>query len=160
MSDCTEQVVSELPFIVRRVVRWSDCDPAAVVYTGRFSAYLLDAVMLFYRRIGWSPNAWGKSDRVGLPCKHMSLTFHQSLVPDDVIDIHIDVMAVREHSFDLGARAYLPDGGLAFEGVFSPICIQTDAWISTLIPAALRQALALHGRKPSGEAELTGEHHA
>ncbi|MDB5979902.1 MAG: thioesterase-like protein [Pseudomonas sp.] len=160
MSDITEQVINELPFIVRRQVRWSDCDPAAVVYTGRFSAYLLDAVMLFYRRIGWSPNAWGAPDRVGLPCKHMSLTFHRSLVPDDVIDIHIDVTAVRERSFDLGARACLPDGELAFEGVFSPICIQPDTWTSTSIPAALRQALAAHWRKASGEPEPAGARHA
>lgn len=160
MSDITEHVVNERPFIVRRQVRWSDCDPAAVVYTGRFSAYLLDAVMLFYRQIGWSPKPWGAPDRVGLPCKHMSLTFHRSLVPDDVIDIHIDVTAVRERSFDLGARAYLPDGELAFEAGFSPICIQPDTWVSTLIPAALREALAAHWRKAPGEPEPQGERHA
>ncbi|WP_297836698.1 thioesterase family protein [Pseudomonas sp.] len=155
MSDCTEEVVNDLPFIVRRRVRWSDCDPAAVVYTGRFTAYLLDAVMLFYRQIDWAPGPeWAPGlkvapPKVGLPCKHMSLTFHRSLVPDDVVDIHIDVTTVREHSFDLAARAYLADGVLAFEGIFSPVCIQTDARIRIAIPPQLRAALQSHWRTTS-----------
>ena len=43
-----EHVVSRVPFVVRRKVRWSDCDPAGVVFTGKFAEYVLDFVTLFY----------------------------------------------------------------------------------------------------------------
>ena len=46
MNDSVEHVVSTHPFTVRRRIRWGDCDPAGVVYTGRFVEYLLGAVDL------------------------------------------------------------------------------------------------------------------
>ena len=43
----TEYVSSTRPFTVRRRVRWSECDPAGVVFAGNFSIYLHNAVALF-----------------------------------------------------------------------------------------------------------------
>ena len=37
MIDSYESVVSRTPLVVRRRVRWADCDPAGVVYTGTSS---------------------------------------------------------------------------------------------------------------------------
>ncbi|MCA1457078.1 hypothetical protein I6F35_28325 [Bradyrhizobium sp. BRP22] len=42
-----EVIISKVPFRVRRAVRWSECDPAGVVYTGQFSEYLLSSIYLF-----------------------------------------------------------------------------------------------------------------
>lgn len=142
MNEPSEIVVADLPFTVRRIARWSDCDPAGVVFTGRFTDYLLGAVLHFYRRIGYGAGgrAWGESG-VGLPCKHMSLTFHASLYPEDAVDIRVEVGEIRTRTFDLIARAFLPDGRLAFEGRFTPIAIHSDVRESVDIPAALREAL-------------------
>jgi len=41
MNESVEIVVSDSPFTVRRRVRWSDCDPAGAVHTGRFAEYLI-----------------------------------------------------------------------------------------------------------------------
>jgi acyl-CoA thioesterase FadM len=142
MNECSEIVVSDLPFTVRRTVRWADCDPAGVVFTGRFTDYLLGAVMHLMRRIGYGAGGKeGRASGVDLPCKHMSLTFHASLYPEDIVDIRIEVGQIRTHTFDLIARAYLPDGRLAFEGQFTPIAIRGDVRESTDIPAALHEAL-------------------
>ncbi|WP_322062040.1 acyl-CoA thioesterase [Paraburkholderia sp. J63] len=142
MNESSEIVVSDLPFTVRRTARWSDCDPAGVVFAGRYTDYLLEAVMYFMRRIGYGGNGQaGRESEVGLPCKHLSLTFHASLYPEDVVDIRVEVGEIRTHTFDLIARAYLPDGRLAFEGQFTPIAIRGDARTSTDIPTALREAL-------------------
>ncbi|MFZ6046788.1 acyl-CoA thioesterase [Pseudomonas sp. CR3202] len=143
MNESVEVVVCHQPFTVRRTVRWMDCDPAGVVFTGRFTDYLIGAVMHFYRHIGWGPGAAGEGN-VGLPCKHMALTFHVSLPPDAVVDIRIQVGAIRERTFDLVANAYLPDGQLAFEGVFSPICIAPAERRSVPVPQELREVLQHH----------------
>lgn len=37
----TEHVLSQLPFVVRRRVKWGECDPAGVVYTVTFSEYVI-----------------------------------------------------------------------------------------------------------------------
>jgi len=145
MNESTEIVVSDLPYIVRRVVRWSDCDPAGVAYLGRYTDYLLGATAHFLRNLGHGAGtvAWN-SQKVQFPGKHMSLTFHVSLYPEDVVDIHIRVGAIRTRTFDLLAHAYLPDGRLAFEGVLTPICIRKAVRESTPLPDDVRAALRPH----------------
>ena len=142
MNESTEIVVSDFPYVVRRIIRWSDCDPAGVVYIGRFTDYLLDAAMHFLRHLGHGAGtaAWN-SQKVQFPGKHMSLTFHVSLYPEDVVDIHIRVGAIRTRTFDLLAHAYLPDGRMAFEGVLTPICIHKEVRESTPLPHEFRAAL-------------------
>jgi acyl-CoA thioesterase FadM len=144
MNESSEIVTSHLPFTVRRVARWADCDPAGVVFTGKFTDYLLGAVMHFLRHIGYGPGTQKHEQRVGLPGKHMSLTFHASLYPEDVVDIRVSVGAIRHRTFDVIAMAYFPDGRLAFEGQFTPIAIRPDRRESVEIPDALRDALSLH----------------
>jgi acyl-CoA thioesterase FadM len=142
MNESSEIVVSDLPFTVRRTARWADCDPAGAVFTGRFADYLLGAVMHFMRKIGYGVGGReGRESGVDLPCKHMSLTFHASLYPEDIVDIRIEVGGIRTHTFDLIARAYLLDGRLAFQGVFTPIAIRGDVRESTCIPPTLRETL-------------------
>lgn len=148
MNNVLETVVSEQPFIVRRMAKWSDCDPAGVVYAGRYNDYLLDAVMCFMRQTGYGIGSRkDQPDRVGLPCKHMALTFHTSLYPDDVVEIDVGVAEVREHTFDLIVKAHLVDGRLAFDGVFSPVCINPDTRQRVPIPDGLRKALKPHARR-------------
>lgn len=146
MNESVEVVVTEKPFTVRRTARWSDCDPAGVVYAGRYTEYLLGAVSHFMRRLRGGvggPHA-GISPEVDFPCKHMALTFHVSLHPEDIVEIQLNVGDIREHTFDVLARACLPDGRLAFDGVFTPICIQMSERRRLPIPAPLRQILQQH----------------
>lgn len=150
MSGGIEYVIDQRPFTVRRTVRWVDCDPAGVAYTGRFTEFLIGAVMHFYGHIGWGPEA--RTGNGGLACKHMSLTFNKSLPPGSVVDIRIDVGEVRQRTFDLHATAFLPDGSVAFQGVFSPICV-TPQMTGLPLPDALKTVLREHQR-------ATGGHHA
>lgn len=142
MFESNEYVISEKPFIVRRTVCWSDCDPAGVVFTGKFSSYLLGAVLLFYRRLGWEQAPDYSLERVGLPCKHFELTFHKSLPPGAIVDIRLSVSGIRNHSFDLKVIGKLPDGTISFEGCFSPICIDPKSWTAMPIPSALIEVLS------------------
>ena len=144
MNETVEIVVSDLPFVVRRTVRWTDCDPAGAVYTGRFTEYLLGAATHFLRSVRKTGVAVGDAEDIGLPCKHMSLTFSVTLVPDDVVDIQVRVASIRTHSFDIVVKALLPDGRVAFEGVFSPICVLEASRQRTPIPTSLRLALERH----------------
>jgi acyl-CoA thioesterase FadM len=145
MNESFELVVADRPFTVRRTVRWGDCDPAGIVFTGRFTEYLMGAVMLFMRHLKSGPDsAHQRQHGIDTPCKGMSLVFHAPLYPDDAVDIRIGVGEIRQSSFDLVARAVLPDGRLAFEGVFSPICIRREPRGRVPVPTALRELLQAH----------------
>lgn len=140
-----EYVVSRAPFVVRRRVRWGDCDPAGVVYTGRFTDYLLDAVHLFFRNLAGGPyNAWLATIGVDTPCKGMEFVFHHALWPEDEFDMTCTVPVVRQHSFDIAVEASQEDGGRVFSARFSPICISREVRKRTDVPPALREALTRH----------------
>ena len=84
MMRATEYVLSERPFVVRRTVRWGDCDPAGVVYTGRFTDYLLGAVGLFTDHL-----AGGAAPGRGAWCGHA--------VQGDALRVHRHAVAGRCH---------------------------------------------------------------
>ncbi len=140
----TEMILSTDPFVVRREVRWGDCDPAGVVYTGRFTDYLLGAVGLYTEHLG-EGRRLGEAHGVGTPCRGMSFDFTGTLWPGDVVHIACSVGALRTRSFDIQVRASRPDGSPVFSAVFSPICVRLDARVGTAIPASLRAVLLRHG---------------
>lgn len=140
----TEMVLTTNPFVVRREVRWGDCDPAGVVYTGRFPEYVLGAVALYTEHLG-EGRRLGDAHGVGTPCRGMSFDFIGTLWPGDVILITCQVAALRARSFDIHVDARRPDGSAVFSAVFSPICVRQDERVGTPIPASLRTALLRHG---------------
>ncbi|BDB26364.1 hypothetical protein Tamer19_21450 [Cupriavidus sp. TA19] len=146
MIRATEYVLSEQPFVVRRTVRWGDCDPAGVVYTGRFTDYLLGAVGLFSDHIAGGTGRLGTAHGVGTPCKAMRFEFIGTLWPDDVIDIECRVEAIRTRSYDIRCTARRPDGSAVFDATFSPICVRLDERVGTPIPDSLRAALSAFQR--------------
>jgi len=153
MTRGTEYVLSESPFVVRRTVRWGDCDPAGVVFTGRFSEYLLGAVALFSDHMaGNTGTALGHAHGVDTPCRGLELAFEGTLWPRDEIDIACRVGEIRQRSWDILAEARKPDGQLIFTARFSPICVRRDARVGTDIPDSLRQVLARFAQQPSHRA--------
>ncbi|WP_455155311.1 acyl-CoA thioesterase [Cupriavidus campinensis] len=142
MIQATEYVLSESPFVVRRAVRWGDCDPAGVVYTGRFTDYLLGAVGLYTAHMAGGEGRLGEAHGVGTPCKAMRFEFIGTLWPDDVIDITCVVEAIRTRSFDIRCVARRPDGAPVFDAMFSPICVRLDRREGTPIPDSMRAVLS------------------
>jgi acyl-CoA thioesterase FadM len=159
MISSYEYVLSEVPFTVRRTARWADCDPAGVVYTGKFSEYVLSAVALFKQYIAEATGGTGKSlgelFNVGLPCRGMSFDFAGTLWPNDSIDIRCSIGEVRTRSFDIHLDARSPDNKPIFTAKFSPICVRTEARVGTDIPASMRKALEQFASKPLQQTELT-----
>ncbi|KQW64905.1 acyl-CoA thioesterase [Variovorax sp. Root411] len=142
MIDSYESVVSRRPFVVRRRVRWSDCDPAGVVFTGKFTEYVLNAVNLFYSELSQGRGAeWRKTLGVDTPCKGMALEFHRALWPEEEFDIAVHVGEIREHGYDIELEATQHGGVRIFSARVSPICIRTDARVRAPIPEEMLVAL-------------------
>lgn len=141
-SSSFESVLTRQPFVVRRRVKWSDCDPAGVVYTGKFPEYVLSAVNLFYSELAQgSYREWIRGMAVDTPCKGLEFDFHGALWPDDEFLIHCTVPAIRNHSYDIRLEATQADGRRIFTSRVSPICIGPEKRAGVAIPQAMRERL-------------------
>jgi 4-hydroxybenzoyl-CoA thioesterase len=142
MPEPTEFVLSTQPFVVRRRVRWGECDPAGVVYTPRFTDYLVSAVSLLHEHVlGDEAPHYRKDLGIDTPCKGMSLVFQGALWPNDWFDMAVSIGEIRNASYDVLVKARTPDGRPVFEGVFSPVCIPRNERRAVSIPEDFRRRL-------------------
>lgn len=140
----TEYVSSRRPFTVRRRVRWSECDPAGVVFAGNFSIYLHNVVALFRTEVLGGFTA---------PAKAISLVFHRALWPDEEFDMTVYVSAVRNSTIEF--RVIATTGAThrgadkVFDGTVTAICIRKSERKAAPLPEATRKlALAYAKRCP------------
>jgi acyl-CoA thioesterase FadM len=144
MSDPIEFVLQTKPFIVRRRARWSECDPAGVVYTGNFTDYLISAATHFHEYLmGGFVDSSRKSLGIQTPCKSMSLVFNRAIWPNETFDMHVTIGEIRNSTYDIHVNAKLPDGTDVFNGVMTPVCIPLGQRKATEIPPSLREKLEL-----------------
>jgi acyl-CoA thioesterase FadM len=137
----TEYVASFAPFVVRRQVRWSECDPAGVVFAGNFSQYLHNAVSLFRNEVlaGYSA-----------PAKAMSLVFHRALWPDEQFDMHVHIGAIGRSTIEFRVAATTLKGEPVFNGSVTAISIAKGVRKSVPLPPAKRRlAVAYAGKWPA-----------
>ncbi|MGB8419567.1 acyl-CoA thioesterase [Paraburkholderia sp.] len=138
----SEWLISGQPFVVRRRVKWSECDPAGVVYTVNFSEYVISVANRFYAFLLGAPVEAGKDAQgFGTPVKALSFVFNKSLRPDELFDMSVAVMDVRERSFDLGIAGTSETGETIFSATLSPICIARPERRSIAIPVEFRNRL-------------------
>ena len=123
-------------------MRWADCDPAGVVYTGKFNEYMLLAVNYFFDELGGDNYfQWVKGLNVDTPCKGLDKEFHRALWPEDEFDMHCTVSSACEHSYDILIEAEQKDCRCIFTGRFSPICIGPQVRKRAPIPLPMLDAL-------------------
>ncbi|WP_432260887.1 acyl-CoA thioesterase [Cupriavidus sp. TMH.W2] len=146
---CTESVLSETPFAVRRRVKWGECDPAGVVYTPNFSEYVISAAELFYGHLfDGRPQQIKDEFGFGTPTRALELDFRRSLWPDDSFDIAVTVEAINTRTYTLVMTARMSEGGeTAFVARLTPICVRRGTRDAITLPASLRNALEQYQRE-------------
>ncbi|GJH22696.1 acyl-CoA thioesterase [Caballeronia novacaledonica] len=138
----TEYVALTRPFVVRRRVRWGECDPAGVVYTASFSDYVISFAELFYGfLLDGAPQAVKNHHGFGTPTRALEFDFRRSLRPDETFDATVEVESIRTRTFTLVITARMTDGEIAFIARLTPVCIRRDARESIEMPVVLRDAL-------------------
>ncbi|MDH2236121.1 thioesterase family protein [Pigmentiphaga sp. GD03639] len=139
----TEHVLSSTPFVVRRRVKWGDCDPAGVVYTVTFGEYVISAVELFYGMLFDSTPQRVKDELgFGTPSRALSFDFRGSLWPDDEFDMRVTVEDIRQHTYALDITATTAAGQTAFIAKLTPICVARGERRAIPVPGVLRDALS------------------
>ena len=137
----TEYVAGTTPFIVRRRVKWGDCDPAGVVYTVTFGEYVLSAAELFYGHLfNGTPQRIKDAHGFGTPTRALAFDFQASLWPDEEFDMRVTVEEVRTRTYTLRI-AGSARGEPAFDARLTPICVARGERRAIAVPDSLRDAL-------------------
>jgi acyl-CoA thioesterase FadM len=156
-----EYIAGFAPFTVRRIARWTECDPAGVVFLGNFPEYLLSAVHLFREHLFGL--RWIESDRregYQAPGKALAMVFQSPLWPDDIFDMTVYVGGARKRTMDLLVQARRADNGAnVFAGRVTSIFVSKDDRTHTVgIPERIRGELekyrASHPAPPAIAASL------
>lgn len=140
--EASEALISRRPVVVRRRVRWGDCDPAQVVFTPRFAEYVVSAAGFFYDEVFGQTFSEDRADKSnGYPLRALSFEFEQSLYPNELFDMRVEVAAIRSRTFELAITGLRLDGTVAFRCTFVPIAVAADERRAIPLPAAIRAAL-------------------
>ncbi len=138
----TEQVLSERPLVIRRRVKWGDCDPAGVVYTPMFSEYVISAAELFYGSLfNTTPQRAKHVQGFGTPSRALAFDFRRSLRPDDEFDMTVTVASIHSRTYVLDVTGHTLEGEVIFVATLTPVCVARDERRSIDIPTAFREAL-------------------
>ncbi|MHC8946233.1 acyl-CoA thioester hydrolase [Advenella incenata] len=137
----TEYVVNEAPFVIRRRVKWGDCDPAGVVYTVTFSEYVISAAELFYGHLlGGTPQRVKDEHGFGTPTRALAFDFRASLWPDEEFDMAVYVENIGQRTYTLHIAGSVR-GQAAFDARLTPICVARGERRAIALPDILRDAL-------------------
>lgn len=138
----TEHIISAIPLVIRRRVKFGDCDPAGVVYTVTFGEYVISAAELFYGALfGTTPQRAKNEFGLNTPTRALELDFRSSLRPDDEFDMTVSVADIRTRTYVLHIAARTPEGNDVFHAVLTPICIVQEERRAINIPAPFKAAL-------------------
>lgn len=128
-------------FVERKVV-FGDCDPEGIVYTPRFSYFVLEAV---HEALGVWLGGPGLRSLMGFrilpPARALSLEFLYPVTWDDVLSLKVDVSNVGEHSFSFSVEGRLPSEVVAFVASLTHVCVCPDTHEVVAVPPALRTRL-------------------
>ncbi|TDF81477.1 thioesterase family protein [Pseudomonas sp. H9] len=130
------------PVFIQRKVLFGDCDPEGIVYTPRFSYFVLEAV---HEALGVWLNGPGLRALLGFnilpPARAFSLEFLHPVTWDDELTIKVSVSNVGEHSFSFSVEGRLPSDVLAFVASLTQVCVCPQTREVVAVPLPLRVLL-------------------
>lgn len=137
-------------------VRWADCDPANIAYTGRIPNFALEAIDAWWEHhfdAGW----YGMNiDRnIGTPFVHLSLDFRAPVTPRHMLDCEVRVLRVGESSVRFAVRGS-QNGTLCFDGEFVEVFVNAGEHQRKIpVPDTMRAKLeALRDATAGGQAGM------
>ncbi|MFQ5437800.1 MAG: acyl-CoA thioesterase [Paracoccaceae bacterium] len=135
-------------FTYRVRVKWGDCDPARIAYTGRIPIWALEAIEAW-----WEHNAaldWYalNVDRgIGTPFVHMTLDFRAPITPRHSLVCTVRLVRLGTKSIRHRVEGF-QDGGLCFEGEFVSAFVDTNSFVARELPGELRRVFEKLSQDP------------
>jgi acyl-CoA thioesterase FadM len=115
-------------FVHRIRVRWADCDPANIAYTGRIPAWALEAIDAWWEHhTGLDWYRINLDRNIGTPFVHMTMDFRSPVTPRYPLECEVMLKKLGNRSITHAVRA-LQGGVLCFEGEFVAVFVEGAAF--------------------------------
>ncbi|MNM77448.1 acyl-CoA thioesterase [Pseudomonas alkylphenolica] len=128
--------------IVKRKVLFGDCDPEGIVYTPRFSYFVIEAV---HDALSVWLSGPGLRTLLGFdllpPARAFSLEFLHPLTWDDELSMTVSVSSVSLHSFTFLVEGNVAPDIKAFTASLTHVCVSPVTRKIIEVPQALRALL-------------------
>jgi len=123
-------------------VRWADCDPAQIAYTGRLPYFALEAIESWWKAhfdFGWYEVNIDKGN--GLPFVHLSMDFRSPVTPRHPLICEVRLLKLGETSVRFEVKGFQNET-LCFEGAFVEVLVSSDDFSKKQFPENIRVKLA------------------
>jgi 4-hydroxybenzoyl-CoA thioesterase len=131
-----------IPYIIRRTVKWGECDPAGIVYTPRFLDWILEAAESFFADIvGVDWFQLNQRDGLGSPSVSTKIDFRKPIKHGDPFSICVLVRKLTRSTITYVMRGRNGAGELCFEAELVSCIIDHRKMKSVSIPDHIRQPI-------------------
>lgn len=158
LLDYSEKLISTCPVVVRRRVRFGECDPAGIVYTPVFSEYVVSAYQWLMATL-LEGSMFAELKRLGFdtPIKGLTFEFRSALEMEQVFDMTCRIADIRTRTFqvDVMARTATEAPRDVFAARLTPITVARGERRAIELPAALHSRL--QGYRARTEPVLAGQ---
>lgn len=140
-----------LPFAMRRVVSWGDCDPAKIIYGPRALHFVMEAVEAWHREVvGTSCYALNTELGMGHPTVRAEIDYLRPLRADQEIAVRVRVAKVGRSSVTYHVSGGDDDGNTYFLAVLVACYVSEGEGRAVAIPERFRRRVAAY-RKACGD---------
>jgi len=122
-------------------VRWADCDPAQIAYTGRLPYFALEAIDVWWESImggGWFQLNLDRG--IGLPFVHLSMDFRSPVTPRFPLVCSVRLIRLGQSSVRFSVQG-AQDGTLCFSGEFVEVFVKAEDHSKASMPDEFRKTL-------------------
>lgn len=131
-------------------IRYSDCDPQAIVFNGNYARYWDDALTDWLEQAGFGGEELGGSG-VDIVTARLEMDFKASAGLGDTVETSIEVERFGNTSMTLTfTTRRLSDGAIVTEGKGIHVFVDPEKFRPTAVPAEIKERLG--GNHESGKA--------
>lgn len=125
-------------------VRWSDCDPAKIAFTGRIPYFALEAIDTWWEYVvGDDWYRLNLDKNIGTPFVHISVDFRRPVTPRHILCCEVQLVKLGDSSVRFSVRG-IQDDQLCFEGEFVEVFVAAQEHIKIGIPQEFKERLEAH----------------
>ncbi|WP_099864233.1 acyl-CoA thioesterase [Pararhizobium haloflavum] len=125
-------------FVHDITVRWSDCDPANIAYTGRIPNFALEAIDAWWAaKIGIDWFELNLDRNTGTPFVKLSMEFLSPITPRHTLRCTVRLTKLGRTAMTFAVDGH-QDGKASFAGEFVCVAVQADRFKATPLPEDMR----------------------
>lgn len=125
----------------RQKIRYSDCDPQAIVFNGNYARYWDDALTDWFEEAGFGGEELGGIG-ADVVTARLEMDFKAAATLGDVLETSITVEKFGNTSMTVGIETKrISDGAVVVSGTGIYVFVDPDNWRPAPVPAEIKEAL-------------------